>query len=78
MCIHVPNAQVSIRAQCCKRWLDCPECHEGFDHELLKTVLMVMACKKCKHVFRKDTGEEFDEADEYCPKCDNLYVLSVE
>ena len=67
MCKHVLNAQVAIRAPCCKKWFDCPECHEATqDHELEKTTEMVMACKKCKKVFRKDVGE-FEEADEHCP-----------
>lgn len=35
MCKHVLNAQVSIRAQCCKGWFDCSQCHkEKTDHEL--------------------------------------------
>ena len=33
-----------------------------------------MACKKCKKVFRKDVSD-FDEADEFCPRCDNHYVV---
>jgi uncharacterized CHY-type Zn-finger protein len=46
---------VAIRAPCCKRWFDCPECHkEVTDHELQKTDEMVFACKKCKKVFRKN------------------------
>jgi hypothetical protein len=80
MCKHVLNAQVSIRAPCCKRWFDCPECHRlaaGNDHELLKTFEMVFACKKCKKVFRKDACD-FDEADQFCPHCDNLYILPAE
>ena len=57
MCKHILNAQVSIRAACCKRWFDCPECHaEATDHELKKSVEIVMACKKCKKCFRKDTS----------------------
>lgn len=35
---------------------------------------MVFACKKCKKCFRKD-AQEFEEADEYCPHCDNHFVL---
>ena len=35
---------------------------------------MVFACKKCKKCFRKD-AREFEDADEYCPHCDNHYVL---
>jgi len=36
-----------------------------------------MACKKCKKVFRKDTSHALEEADEYCPHCDNRYVLEA-
>lgn len=55
MCKHILNAQVSIRAPCCKQWFDCAECHaEKTDHELMKVYEMVFACKKCKKVFRKD------------------------
>lgn len=73
------NAQVSIRAPCCKRWFDCPECHEealGEDHELMKSMEFVFACKKCKKVFRKDVSE-FEEADEYCPHCDNHFIIEA-
>eukprot|EP00045_Choanoeca_perplexa_P001079 m.17912 g.17912 ORF g.17912 m.17912 type:complete len:126 (+) comp10715_c0_seq1:140-517(+) len=77
MCKHVLNAQVAIRAPCCKRWYDCPECHaEANDHELKKSFEMVFACKKCKKVFRKDT-REYEESDEYCPHCDNHYVVEA-
>ena len=37
---------------------------------------MVFACKVCKKVFRKDMLT-FEEADEYCPHCDNKYVLDA-
>ena len=37
---------------------------------------MVFACKKCKKVFRKNL-KEFDEADEYCPGCDNHYYIEA-
>lgn len=37
---------------------------------------MVFACKKCKKCFRKDV-QEFDESDEYCPHCDNHFVLEA-
>ena len=37
---------------------------------------MVFACKKCKKCFRKDV-QEFEEADEYCPHCDNHFVLEA-
>ena len=37
---------------------------------------MVFACKKCKKVFRKDMTD-YDEVDEYCPHCDNKYVVEA-
>lgn len=37
---------------------------------------MTFACKKCKKVFRKD-AQEFDESDEYCPHCDNHFVIEA-
>ncbi len=37
---------------------------------------MIFACKKCKKWFRKD-AQEFEEADEYCPHCDNHFVLEA-
>ncbi|CAG8435809.1 5991_t:CDS:2 [Ambispora gerdemannii] len=77
MCKHILNAQVSIRAACCKRWFDCAECHtEVADHPVRKSSEMVFACKKCKKVFRKDM-ENYEENDEYCPHCDNHYVLEA-
>ena len=68
---------MSIRAPCCKLWFDCPECHidkfgeEG--HELEKSYEMIFACKKCKRTFRKQV-DEFEEADEHCPHCDNHFM----
>ncbi|KAI9595373.1 hypothetical protein BDF19DRAFT_68773 [Syncephalis fuscata] len=78
MCKHILNAQVSIRSPCCKRWFDCPQCHaESSDHTLRKTLEMVFACKKCRKVFRKDM-QEFEEEDEYCPHCDNQYIIPAQ
>jgi hypothetical protein len=37
---------------------------------------MVFACKKCKKAFRKE-AEEFEESDEYCPHCDNHFVIDA-
>lgn len=37
---------------------------------------MTFACKKCKKCFRKDT-QEFEDSDEYCPHCDNHFVLDA-
>ena len=80
MCKHIANAQVSIRAPCCHKWFDCPLCHaERSDHELEKAADIVLGCKKCRKVFRVSTdNKEFEEADEYCPHCDNHYVLDAE
>ncbi|ORZ06081.1 hypothetical protein BCR42DRAFT_361423 [Absidia repens] len=77
MCKHILNAQASIRAPCCRRWFDCAECHqEVSDHPLRKTDEMVFACKKCKKAFRKNVLD-YEEEDEYCPHCDNHYVLEA-
>ncbi|KAK4040897.1 hypothetical protein C8A01DRAFT_35069 [Parachaetomium inaequale] len=77
MCKHILNAQVSIRSPCCRKWFDCPECHaEQESHPLLQRFDMTFACKKCKKCFRKDAAE-FEEADEYCPHCDNHFILDA-
>ncbi|KAL5612972.1 hypothetical protein BROUX41_003950 [Berkeleyomyces rouxiae] len=74
---HILNAQVAIRAPCCRKWFDCADCHaESETHALRQQVDMTFACKKCKKCFRKD-AQEFEEADEYCPHCDNHYVLEA-
>jgi uncharacterized CHY-type Zn-finger protein len=71
---HILNAQVSIRAPCCKQWFDCPECHaEAQAHPLARTTDMTFVCKKCKKAFRKDMSV-YEESDEFCPHCDNHYV----
>ena len=55
MCKHVLNAQVSIRAPCCKLWFDCAKCHEEKgSHSLQKQFEMTFGCKQCKKVFKKD------------------------
>jgi len=33
-------------------------------------------CKKCKRAFRKDV-KDFEESDEYCPHCDNHYIIDA-
>ncbi|OMP85244.1 hypothetical protein BK809_0003914, partial [Diplodia seriata] len=74
---HVLNAQVAIRSPCCKKWFDCAECHaETQSHDLQKSTEMTFACKKCKKCFRKN-AEEFEESDEYCPHCDNHFVIDA-
>jgi uncharacterized CHY-type Zn-finger protein len=78
MCKHILNAQVSIRAPCCKQWFDCSECHnEACDHAIKKSYEMVFACKKCKKCFRKDTREWDADSDSFCPHCDNCFVLEA-
>ena len=37
---------------------------------------MTFACKKCKKCFRKDS-QEFEESDEYCPHCDNHFIIEA-
>ncbi|OCH91875.1 hypothetical protein OBBRIDRAFT_811958 [Obba rivulosa] len=77
MCKHILNAQVAIRAPCCRQWFDCAECHaETQTHQLKKTTEMAFLCKKCKKAFRKDMSN-YEESDEYCPYCDNHYVLEA-
>ncbi|KAF9047516.1 hypothetical protein BJ165DRAFT_1107293 [Panaeolus papilionaceus] len=77
MCKHILNSQVSIRAPCCKQWFDCPECHaETQSHNLARTLEMAFMCKKCKKAFRKDMTN-YEESDEYCPHCDNHYVIEA-
>jgi len=74
MCKHILNAQVQVRATCCQQWFDCPECHEEVsNHPLSKSNELVFACKKCRKVFRKNVLE-WEESDEYCPRCDNHFV----
>ncbi|KAA1477524.1 hypothetical protein DENSPDRAFT_589532 [Dentipellis sp. KUC8613] len=77
MCKHILNAQVSIRAPCCRQWFDCAECHaETQSHKLAKTNEMAFMCKKCRKAFRKDMTA-YEESDEYCPHCDNHYVIEA-
>lgn len=60
-----------------KKWFDCAECHaETESHPLRQQFDLTFACKKCKKCFRKD-AQEFEEADEYCPHCDNHFVLDA-
>ncbi|KIM99618.1 hypothetical protein OIDMADRAFT_55533 [Oidiodendron maius Zn] len=77
MCKHILNAQVAIRSPCCRKWFDCADCHhETESHPLAQRTEMIFACKKCKKTFRKD-AQEFEESDEYCPHCDNHFVIDA-
>lgn len=42
----------------------------------MKSMEFVFMCKKCKKAFRKDVSE-FEEADEYCPNCDNHFIIEA-
>jgi DNA-directed RNA polymerase subunit RPC12/RpoP len=42
----------------------------------MQTFDMVFICKKCKKAFRKD-AREMEDADEFCPHCDNHFVLTA-
>ncbi|KAJ1933643.1 hypothetical protein FBU59_005963 [Linderina macrospora] len=37
---------------------------------------LVFICKKCKKAFRKDV-RDYEPEDEYCPHCDNHYVIDA-
>lgn len=37
---------------------------------------MIFACKKCRKCFRKD-AREFEDCDEYCPHCDNHFIIEA-
>ena len=75
---HVLNAQVSLRAPCCKTWHDCRQCHdEKQGHPLQQKWELVFGCKKCKHVFRKDMRDFDEETDAFCPKCDNMFFIEA-
>ncbi|KAF2096296.1 hypothetical protein NA57DRAFT_79062 [Rhizodiscina lignyota] len=79
MCKHILNAQVAIFSPCCRKFFDCPDCHrETQDHAIQRSSDINLLCKKCKRAFRKDAqDEDWDEADEHCPYCDNHYVLEA-
>ncbi|KAG5640489.1 hypothetical protein DXG03_008335 [Asterophora parasitica] len=74
---HILNAQVSIRAPCCRQWYDCAECHaERQTHPLAKTTEIAFMYRKYKKAFRKDIST-YEDSDEYCPHCDNHYVIEA-
>ncbi|KAA8642900.1 uncharacterized protein ATNIH1004_009661 [Aspergillus tanneri] len=72
-----PQPLISVKFNSGRKWFDCAECHqEQESHALAKATEMVFACKKCKKCFRKDAAE-FEESDEYCPHCDNHFVIDA-
>ena len=54
MCKHVLNAQVSIRAPCCKKWFDCPMCHleSSPGHEIKYDTIVVFDRIRERESFR--------------------------
>lgn len=77
MCKDSLNTQVSVRAPICKEEFDCPECHTKTEaHETEQNVEIVMECIECKVVFRRG-ATLFDEYDEYCPSCENDYIMAT-
>ncbi|KAF5854579.1 hypothetical protein GGP41_007297, partial [Bipolaris sorokiniana] len=83
--VHVANTSSTPRSPSVP-----PVCHEEqSNHPLMQTFDMTFICKKCKKAFRKD-AREFEDAflsrwaygltrhsDEYCPHCDNHFVLEA-
>ncbi|KAL8897746.1 MAG: hypothetical protein Q9207_007050 [Kuettlingeria erythrocarpa] len=49
---------------------------QGRKLAVLTLLAQTFACKKCKKCFRKD-AQEFEDCDEYCPHCDNHFVLDA-
>jgi len=79
MCKHILNQQVQIFAKCCRKWFDCPQCHaESENHEIEKQLELILACKKCKKVFRIDPFNFDPDSDGYCPHCDNHWYIQAE
>lgn len=48
----------------------------GSDHRLGRTTEMQFVCKQCKRAFRKDLAQ-FEPEDEFCPHCDNHFVVQA-
>ena len=77
MCKHILNVQVAIQAPCCGKWFDCPQCHaEQEDHDWQLNTIVSYSCKKCMKAFQKDMSS-FEESDEYCPHCNNHFVIEA-
>lgn len=72
-----PPTALTARPRPGRKWFDCAECHaEQESHPLTQSFDMTFACKKCKKCFRKDV-HEFEDSDEYCPHCDNHFVIEA-
>lgn len=77
MCRHFPDAQVTVRTACCRKFYDCPQCHvEAETHPLKRTLEVTLVCKKCRKAFRKNIADWDTDTDSFCPHCDNEFVLA--
>ena len=73
---NVKNAQVSFYASCCDKWFDTVLRHNEMQgHAFQRTLVISLFCKACKGFFRKDLTA-FVEDDEFCPHCDNQFVIA--
>ncbi|KAJ5251271.1 hypothetical protein N7489_001681 [Penicillium chrysogenum] len=68
MCKHILNAQVAIRSHCCRKWFDCAECHQESESHMLP---------KERRDEAKWQRANFAFSDEYCPHCDNHFVIDA-
>ncbi|KAF7550209.1 hypothetical protein G7046_g8088 [Stylonectria norvegica] len=76
-CLRDTSSILLISSISGKKWFDCVECHEEQEnHPLAENFEMIFACKKCRKCFRKD-AREFEEADEFCPHCDNHFIIEA-
>jgi uncharacterized CHY-type Zn-finger protein len=74
---NLQNAQVSFYATCCDKWFDTVLRHNEMQgHAFQRTLVISLFCKVCKGFFRKDLTA-FVEDDEFCPHCDNQFVVGA-
>ncbi|CAB1120353.1 unnamed protein product [Ectocarpus sp. CCAP 1310/34] len=76
MCKHIINAKVSIQSPCCKRWYECPECHDERENhpQRISAKNVAFACKTCRKIFVKDLSI-YGTEDSACPHCETVFVL---
>eukprot|EP00904_Undaria_pinnatifida_P000829 jgi/Undpi1/10747/HiC_scaffold_29.g13195.m1 len=71
----ISSEVVSIQTPCCKRWYECPECHdERENHPQLVKTIVAFACKTCRKIFNKDLSI-YGPEDNTCPHCETVFVL---
>jgi|TARA_B110000208_G_scaffold77141_1_gene98837 uncharacterized CHY-type Zn-finger protein len=74
---NLQNPQVSFFAPCCEKWFDSVKRHNEMQgHPFQRSLVLSLFCKKCKAFFRKDLTA-FTEDDEFCPHCDNQFVIAA-